>query len=77
MARNKCSRSSKENCFELHKKRGVFDESVAKQHNSKRYSMNYFYDIDQTCVNQLEEFLHHKSGNDRYYDRCYATKVFS
>lgn len=64
MARNKCARSTKENYFELQKKRGVLDESVTKQHDRERYSMNYFHDIDQSCVDQLKEFLHHKSGNE-------------
>lgn len=43
----------------------VDESSFVKQQDEHRYSMNYFYDIDQSCVDQLKEFLHQKSGNDR------------
>lgn len=65
MAR-RSARNAKENCFGLqnvNKKYGMIDESFVKQPDTDRYSMNYFYDIDQSCVDQLKEFLHHKSGN--------------
>lgn len=70
MARNKSARNgcnAKENHFGLqnvNKKFGMVDESFVTQHDGDRYSMNYFYDVDQSCVDQLQEFLHHKSGND-------------
>lgn len=65
MAR-RSARNTKENCFGLqnvNKKYGMIDESFVKPPDNDRYSMNYFYDIDQSCVDQLKEFLHHKSGN--------------
>jgi hypothetical protein len=69
MARNKCARNAaKENNFGLqnvNKKYGMFDDSFVRQHDGgDRYSMNYFYDVDQSCVDQLNEFLHHNTGKD-------------
>lgn len=67
MAR-KSARNAKENCFGLQstRKYGMLDESATKQpqqtQDGDRYSMNYFYDIDTSCVDQLKEFLHQKSG---------------
>lgn len=75
MAR-KCARNAKENHFGsygvLHKgnsanyvnqKYGMFDESFVKhQDGGDRFSMNYFYDVDQSCVDQLKEFLNRKTG---------------
>lgn len=65
LARNKCARNAKENCFGLQnmnkKKSGMLDESCQRPADD-RFSMNYFYDVDQSCVDQLKEFLHHKSG---------------
>lgn len=66
MARNKSARNAKENCFGLSKKLGMAGESFGKQPADDRYSMNYFYDIDQSCVDQLKEYLHHKSGNKSF-----------
>lgn len=69
MAR-KSARNAKENCFGLqnvnnvNKRFGMVDESPMKQHDADRYSMNYFYDVDQSCADQLKEFLHQKSGNE-------------
>lgn len=66
MAR-RSARNTKENCFGLqnvNQKYGMIDESFAEQRDADRYSMNYFYDIDQSCVDQLKEFLHQKSGNE-------------
>lgn len=66
MAR-KSARNAKENCFGLqgmNQRFGMPDESLAKQQDGDRYSMNYFYDVDQSCVDQLKEFLQQKSGND-------------
>jgi hypothetical protein len=70
MARNKCARNAaKENNFGLqnvNKKFGMLDDdSSLKQYDGgDRYAMNYFYDVDQSCVDQLKEFLHHKTGNN-------------
>lgn len=69
MARNKCARNAaKENNFGLqnvNKKFGMFDDSPMKHPDGgDRYAMNYFYDVDQSCVDQLQEFLHHKTGNE-------------
>lgn len=68
MARNKSARNAKENHFGYQninsKKQLVPDESFAERHDGDRYSMNYFYDVDQSCVDQLKEFLHQKSGNE-------------
>lgn len=67
MARNRCARNAKENRFgfqDVNQNYGMLDESLTKQHDADRYSMNYFYDIDQSCVDQLKEFLHGKPGND-------------
>lgn len=69
MARNKSARNAKENNFGLqgvNKKYGMVDESIVKQHDGDRYSMNYFYDVDQSCVDQLKELLHQKTGMKRY-----------
>lgn len=66
MAR-RSARNAKENCFGLQdmtQKFGMPDESLAKQQDGDRYSMNYFYDVDQSCVEQLKEFLHQQSGNN-------------
>lgn len=66
MAR-RSARNAKENCFGLQgmtQKFGMPDESLAKQQDGDRYSMNYFYDVDQACVDQLKEFLHQQSGNN-------------
>lgn len=68
MAR-KSARNAKENCFGLqnannmNKRFAMVDESPMKQHDADRYSMNYFYDVDQSCADQLKDFLHQKSGN--------------
>lgn len=66
MAR-RSARNAKENRFgfqNVNKRYGMIDESFVKQpDNADRYSINYFYDVDQSCVDQLKEFLHQKSGN--------------
>lgn len=55
LTRNKCLRSAtKEN-------HGIGDKM---DENSNKFSMNYFYDIDQSCADQLKEFLQRKSGKD-------------
>lgn len=69
MAR-KSARNTKENCFGLqnvNNKYAMVDESFTKQQDADRYSMNYFYDVDQSCVDQLKEFLHQKSGNQQLH----------
>lgn len=68
MARNKSARNAKENHFGLQnvsKKQNMLDESFVKRQDGDRYLMNYFYDVDQSCVDQLQQFLHHKTGNAR------------
>ena len=70
MARNKNARNAKENYFgpqNMNKKQGIFNESSGQQQEKcDRYSMNYFYDVDQSCADQLKEFLHQKkSGNEQ------------
>jgi hypothetical protein len=62
MARNKSARNAKENFFGLYnvnQQYGAMDESP-----SDRYSMKYFYDVDQSCADQLQEFLHQRTGNE-------------
>ncbi|CRL07013.1 CLUMA_CG019979, isoform A [Clunio marinus] len=72
MARNKSARDAKENNFDfqnnMNKKLEMFDEieEFGLQNDSGRCSMNYFYDIDQSCVDQLKEFLHKKPGINSY-----------
>jgi hypothetical protein len=67
--RNKSTRNAKENHFRpqnVTKKHGMCHESLVKQPpqpEADRYSMDFFYDIDQSCVDQLKEFLHQKTGN--------------
>lgn len=34
--------------------------------NSNKFSMNYFYDIDQSCADQLKEFLQRKAGKELF-----------
>lgn len=71
MTRNKCVRNAKENHFNggfnLHNVNSNNDnialsnfdmcnnENIMKTDN--RFPMNYFYDIDQSCADQLKEFL--------------------
>lgn len=61
MARNKSARNAKENFFGLHNVNqpyGAMDDDSP----SDRYSMKYFYDVDQSCADQLQEFLHQRTG---------------
>lgn len=64
MAR-KSSRDAKENYFgvqAMNNKFAMLDDSLENHPEVDRYSLNYFYDIDQSCVDQLKEFLHQKPG---------------
>lgn len=70
MARNKCARNAaKENNFgaqNVNKKFGMFDDSLMNlQEAADPYTMNYFYDVDQS-YDHLKEFLHHNTGNDSH-----------
>lgn len=81
MARNKCARNAaKENNFGLqnvNKKFGMPDDDSQVQKNAggDRYAMNYFYDVDQSCVDQLKEYLHHKTGNDLFTEAVIITRL--
>lgn len=62
LTRNKCLRNAtKEN-------HGI---SETVDENSNKFTMNYFYDIDQSCADQLKEFLKRKAGKDYFCDYLY------
>jgi len=72
MTRNKCLRNSKENHFsngfKLHNNVNNYENrrmcnNENEMMNENRFPMNYFQDIDQSCAEQLKEYLKtRKSG---------------
>ena len=64
MARNKCARNAaKENNFGIQSVNKKFESPMNPMEVADPYTMNYFYDVDQS-YDHLKEFLHHNTGND-------------
>lgn len=59
MTHNKCLRNAKENNFgalQKSKNNNCYKTEV----NENRFPMSYFYDIDQSCEDELKEYLQSK-----------------